>query len=169
MEYILEKVGLGPWAHRRRMRCARCGAAVMRRRAERRGGRSAGVSFLIRGTSLLEIEPVHNRIFFDSLRNAMPTQQKVCISNFSPLLHARFIPRWKYRFSSDQRSQATLGTVSTGVGDQPGTQCDLAFFSLRCCTFFRNFFSMGPMILQTMLHFNGCGIVLLFRGRGPIN
>ena len=24
----------------------------------------------------------------------------------------------------------------TGVGDQPGTQCDLAFFSLRCCTFF---------------------------------
>jgi len=24
---------------------------------------------------------------------------------------------------------------------------------------------MGPMILQTMLHFDGCGIVLLFRGR----
>ena len=43
------------------------------------------------------------------------------------LLHARFISRWKYRFSSDQRSQAPLSSVSTGVGDQPGTLSDLAF------------------------------------------
>jgi hypothetical protein len=44
-------------------------------------------------------------------------------------LYARFISRWKYRFSSDQRSQATLSSVSTGVGDQPGTLSDLAFFT----------------------------------------
>ena len=50
--------------------------------------------------------------------------------------HARFIPSWKYRFSSDQRSQAALGRVSTGVGDQPGTLCDLAFFSVSQDTFF---------------------------------
>ena len=42
-------------------------------------------------------------------------------------LYARFISRWKYRFSSDQRSQAPLSSVSTGVGDQPGTLSDLAF------------------------------------------
>ena len=44
--------------------------------------------------------------------------------------HARFISRWKYRFSSDQRSQATLSGVSTEVGDHSGTLRDLAFFSL---------------------------------------
>ena len=38
---------------------------------------------------------------------------EICISKNSFNFHARFIPRWKYRFSSDQRSQATLGTVST--------------------------------------------------------
>ena len=42
-------------------------------------------------------------------------------------LYARFISRWKYRFSSDQRSQATLSGVSTDVGDQSGTLRDLAF------------------------------------------
>ena len=42
-------------------------------------------------------------------------------------VYARFISRWKYRFSSDQRSQAPLSSVSTGVGDQPGTLSDLAF------------------------------------------
>ena len=42
-------------------------------------------------------------------------------------LYARFISRWNYRFSSDQRSQAPLSSVSTGVGDQPGTLSDLAF------------------------------------------
>ena len=47
------------------------------------------------------------------------------------LLHARFISRWKYRFSSDQRSQATLSSVSTDVGDQSGTLSDLAFFSRK--------------------------------------
>ena len=52
---------------------------------------------------------------------------KICISKSNLLLHARFIPRWKYRFSSDQRSQAPLSSVSTGVGDQPGTLSDLAF------------------------------------------
>ncbi len=44
--------------------------------------------------------------------------------------HARLIPRWKYRFSSDQRSQAALGCVSTGVGDQPGTRNGLVSFFL---------------------------------------
>jgi hypothetical protein len=52
---------------------------------------------------------------------------KVYIRMFLLCTHARFIPRWKYRFSSDQRSQATLGPVSTDVGDQSGTQGDLAF------------------------------------------
>ena len=45
--------------------------------------------------------------------------------------HARFISRWKYRFSSDQRSQATLSGVSTEVGDHSGTLRDLAFFCLK--------------------------------------
>jgi hypothetical protein len=58
------------------------------------------------------------------------TRQTICISKKHFDSHARFIPRWKYRFSSDQRSQATLGPVSTGVGDQPGTQGDLAFLFL---------------------------------------
>ena len=53
---------------------------------------------------------------------------KICISKSNLPLHARFIPRWKYRFSSDQRSQATLGPVSTEVGDYSGTHGDLAFF-----------------------------------------
>ena len=49
-------------------------------------------------------------------------------------VYARFISRWKYRFSSDQRSQATLSSVSTDVGDQSGTQSDLAFLFLAVLT-----------------------------------
>jgi hypothetical protein len=51
----------------------------------------------------------------------------VAICKNDSVVYARFISRWKYRFSSDQRSQAPLSSVSTGVGDQPGTLSDLAF------------------------------------------
>ena len=59
----------------------------------------------------------------------------VYIAKLVFLLHARFISRWKYRFSSDQRSQATLSGVSTEVGDHSGTLRDLAFLPNLFLTF----------------------------------
>ena len=38
------------------------------------------------------------------------------------------IPRWKYRFSSDHRSQATSGEVSTWMGDRLGILRAVDFF-----------------------------------------
>ena len=38
------------------------------------------------------------------------------------------IPRWKYRFSSDHRSQATSGEVSTWMGDRLGIPRAVDFF-----------------------------------------
>ena len=43
------------------------------------------------------------------------------------------IPRWKYRFSSDHRSQATSGQVSTWMGDRLGIPGAVDFFFLRHC------------------------------------
>ena len=94
-------------------------------------------------------------------------RQKIIVHISACAHHARFIPRWKYRFSSDQRSQATLGPVSTDVGDQSGTQGDLAFL--------HPFFSIwkllagarGPVILQAMPHLNSRRIVLPRQVRQP--
>ena len=38
------------------------------------------------------------------------------------------IPRWKYRFSSDHRSQATSGSVSTWMGDRLGIPSAVDFY-----------------------------------------
>ena len=57
------------------------------------------------------------------------------------------IPRWKYRFSSDHRSQATSGEVSTWMGDRLGIPravdfffFSFSFFSRLCFAFFLSFF-----------------------------
>ena len=100
--------------------------------------------------------------FFHECKNISHTQSdsKVSIHKNHRITHARFIPRWKYRFSSDQRSQAPLGNVSTGVGDQPGTHCDLAFFSLVVSIFFSctshrrgvwNSVVVNPQMISTLL------------------
>jgi hypothetical protein len=62
--------------------------------------------------------------------------QCVFVAKKLSAVHARFISRWKYRFSSDQRSQATLSLVSTDVGDQSGTLSDLAFLPIEAPGFF---------------------------------
>ena len=63
-------------------------------------------------------------------------------------LNARFISRWKYRFSSDQRSQATLSSVSTDVGDQSGTQSDLAFLFFAVFTPLSLITSLQPWLIS---------------------
>ena len=46
------------------------------------------------------------------------------------LSSATAIPRWKHRFSSEHRSQATSGPVSTWMGDRLGIPGAVDFFSL---------------------------------------
>ncbi len=48
---------------------------------------------------------------------------KIC-----PEILTTAIPRWKYQFSSDHCSQATLGPVSTWMGDRLGTPGAVVIF-----------------------------------------
>ena len=57
------------------------------------------------------------------------------IPQLSAFLPATAIPRWKYQFSSDHWSQATLGQVSTWMGDRLGTPGAVVFFQELYNTF----------------------------------
>ena len=77
------------------------------------------------------------------------------------LLLSTAIPRWKYRFSSDHRSQATSGSVSTWMGDRLGIPSAVDFFlffstnSTRLTKPLLPFYSLSLLYLITiyLLHF----------------
>ena len=84
--------------------------------------------------------------------------RKLGIAKRGFLLYARFISRWKYRFSSDQRSQATLSGVSTEVGDHSGTLRDLAFFSLLLPSSFSWSLGGGNFYKRCFVFEQACGL-----------
>ena len=77
---------------------------------------------------------------------------------FKASLLSTAIPRWKYRFSSDHRSQATSGSVSTWMGDRLGIPSAVDFFlffstnSTRLTKPLLPFYSLSLLIIN-ILHF----------------
>ena len=84
---------------------------------------------------------------------------------FKASLLSTAIPRWKYRFSSDHRSQATSGSVSTWMGDRLGipSAVDYFFFLIISCYLLSSnklinkrplisFFLLNYLILQSVCY-----------------